>query len=314
MKKTVGIDVSKEELEVFCNWNEKSFNAKNTPSGRSKLVKLLLEDMPDLVVLEATGIYHRDLHKELYLAEIVVTIVNPRRVRDFAKATGILAKTDKLDAMVLAKFGLQINPNSSIPASDNQQKLHDLVVRRDQIISMITKEKNRLSSSPELIKKSIKRTIDVLKLEQQAIEKEIEESIDTLPEFKEKNDLLQSVKGVGKVFASVLISTFPELGKLDNKQAASLAGVAPFNCESGKFKGKRMIYGGRTLVRNALYMAALSAAMHNTKIKEFYVRLVEKGKPKKVALTACMRKLLVILNAMIRDNKAWEEVKCGALQ
>lgn len=307
MKKTVGIDVSKGELEVFCNWNEKMVQCKNTVNGRSKLIQILSKDIPDLVVLEATGTYHRDLHRELFLKGILVGVANPRRVRDFAKATGVLAKTDKLDAKVLAKFGCQVELQSSEPLTESQQELNDLVVRRSQLVSMIVKEKNRLSSVTKLIGASIERTIKSLKEELKMIESEIEGAIEVLPELRDKSELLQSVKGVGGVLAMVVLSALPELGKLNHKQIASLGGVAPFNCESGKFKGKRAIYGGRTRVRNALYMATLSAATHNPKIKEFYTRLVEKGKPKKVALTACMRKLLIILNAMVRDNKHWEE-------
>lgn len=306
MKKTVGIDVSKADLEVFCNWNEQGFQCKNTINGRNKLIRILSKDIPDLVVIEATGTYHRDLHKDLFSKGILVTVANPKRVRDFAKATGVLAKTDKLDAKVLAKFGCQVELNSSEPLTEAQQGLNDLVVRRNQLVSMVVKEKNRLSSAPKSISASIGRTIKYLKEELKTIELEIEKAIEVLPELRDRNELLQSAKGVGGVFAMVLLSALPELGKLNHKQIASLGGVAPFNCESGKFKGKRAIHGGRTMVRNALYMATLSASQHNPTIQEFYTRLVGKGKPKKVALTACMRKLLIILNAMVRDNKHWQ--------
>lgn len=306
MNKIVGIDVSKDALDLFCDWKGESFQFKNTPGGRKKLIKYLSKDLPDFVVLEATGAYHRDLHKDLHSQDIPVCVVNPKRVRDFAKATGILAKTDKLDAKVLARFGSQIEQRPCIPPTESDQALSDLVVRRNQLVTMITQEKNRLSSAPKSIHQSIKRMIKRLEHELEVIESEIQQAIESQEELRVKSALLQSVKGIGEVSAMVLLTKLSELGTLNHKQISSLAGVAPFNCESGKFKGKRAIYGGRTVVRNTLYMATFSATRYNPQIKEFYNRLIAQGKIRKVALTACMRKLLIILNAVVRSGKPWE--------
>ena len=305
MKKAVGIDVSKSDLDVYCNWNDAQIKVKNTKAGIRKLCKQLLVESPELAVLEPTGVYHREVFRRLHEAGIPVCVANPKRARDFAKALGVLAKTDKIDAALLAKFGSGGTLRVSEPVSPDQEKLQDLVVRRKQLLKNVVAEKNRRSSASRSLRASHSRMITCLIKEIRCIETLISNLIKDCPEFEAKRKILTSAKGVGPVLAMVILGSLSEIGTLGHKQISALVGVAPFANDSGRHRGKRSIYGGRTIVRNTLYMATLSATKHNPQIRQFYQRLIDNGKPVKVAQTACMRKLLLTLNAMIRDGRDW---------
>jgi transposase len=232
-------------------------------------------------------------------------VVNPRQVRDFARAKGKLAKTDNIDASILAEFACDIHPEVRPPTDKQTEEIKAMMGRRQQIMVMITMEKNRLHSAGLRVKPSIHEHTKWLQQELKSLDKDLENMIQDSPVWREKDSLFKSVPGVGPVLSMTLLGVFPEMGKLTRKQIAALAGVAPFNRDSGMFRGKRTIKGGRVRVRPPLYMATLSATRSNPVIKEYYNHLLEKGKAKKVALTACMRKLLVILNAIVRDNRPW---------
>ena len=259
-----------------------------------------------LVVVEATGGYERLLVADLLDAGHLVAVVNPRQVRDFAKALGILAKTDRIDAAVIARFGQQVEPRPLAEVHEKQGELDQLVTRRRQLVVLRTAEKNRFTMAhSKPVKRSLQLVIDTLNKEIKRIEKEILALVESDDQWQGKADILSSVPGVGNVTAAMLIAEFLELGQINRQQAAALAGLAPFNRDSGKFKGKRSISGGRRTVRTALYMAALSAKTHNPLIRKFAERLKAEGKLPKVILTACMRKLLVILNTMLKTNTLW---------
>jgi transposase len=302
----VGIDVSKDSLDVAVLPDGEHWSVPNCETGIASLVERLGPVAPIAIVLEATGGLETLVAATLGLGGLPVSIINPRQARDFAKALGKLAKTDAIDAKMLALFGQRVRPEPR-PLKDEQlQKLTAIFTRRSQLVRMLTAEKNRLSSSPRYIHKDIGEHIVWL-------EKRIEEVNDTLkqhikesPLWRKKDKLLRSVKGVGPVFSTSLLTGLPELGILNIKKIAALAGVAPMNCDSGKHRGKRIIWGGRASVRSALYMATLSAIQHNPVIKAFYQRLIAAGKLKKVAITACMHKLLTIINAIIRDSTPWK--------
>jgi transposase len=237
----------------------------------------------------------------------VVALVNPRRVREFAKAIGLAAKTDKLDARLLARFARDVKPQPTETPDQDDEQLSALLARRKQLLDMLTAEKNRLETTPQSLKSKILEHVSWLEEHLQAIEKEIDDLNRKDPERKHKQELLRSVKGIGPVTASTLSADLPELGKLDKKEIAALVGVAPFNNDSGKWRGRRRIKGGRATVRQVLYMAAVAATRFNPVIRSFYQSLLKRGKQKKVAIVACMRKLIVILNAMIRDLKPWHD-------
>ena len=304
--KYVGIDVSKREHEVAF-WNEKNTKQyANTRTGIKKLIKALEKNKISLVVLEATGGYEKNLMNELLEAGLPAAMLNPTRVRRFAQADGQMAKTDKLDAKVLARFGYVMRPKVHKRKSELEQVLGDKMVRRKQVTVMITAEKNRIGTAAEVNKKGIEKHIEYLQADLAQIEQEIEELLKKSPEYQSRIKNLKTVPGVGPVTAIMLIARMPELGLVNRQKIAALAGVAPINRDSGPRKGRRRTFGGRSDVRSVLYMAALSASRCNPVIKKFYQRLLKKGKEKKVALTACMRKLLVILNAMERDQTVWE--------
>ena len=309
MRTSVGIDVGKEELEVFIGSTEESRTYKNSRKARKSLIKLLGKLAPEIIVFENTGSYHRELMEELEEKGLPMLIANPKRVRDFARGLGKLAKNDKVDAQILCWYGEKSDePPTTLP-SHAERELRDLSARRDQLNRMIIQEKNRLSelpsSVPEVIRASIESVLDSFEQELEALDCAIAEVIQSDPELSQKSELLQSIKGVGEVVSAALISHMPELGTLSKREVASLAGVAPFDHDSGKFSGQRKIFGGRNPVRAALYMAILSATRFCPPIRDLYLRLIEKGKKKKVAQVACMRKLIVILNAMLRDNATW---------
>lgn len=302
----VGIDVAKDHLDVAVRPTGQEWRASNTASGIAPLVSRLRDLAPTLIVVEATGGLERAVTWALVGAALPVAICNPRQVHDFAKATGRLAKTDHLDARVLAHFADVMRPPiHAVPAAE-AQLLSATLARRSQILEMLTAEDHRLSSAVAEMQPRIQAHLTWLAQELAELDQDLDQRIQTDPVWHAKDQRLRSVPGVGRVLATTLVADLPELGTLDRHQIASLAGVAPLNCDSGQRRGKRAIWGGRARVRAKLYMATLAATRWNVTIKSFYERLRGAGKPAKVALTACMRKLLTILNAILRDNKTWE--------
>lgn len=255
--------------------------------------------------MEATGGLQAASVASIASAGLSVAVVNPRQIRDFAKAMGVLAKTDNIDAMVLARFAQVVQPEARPVKDENTQLLSAIMARRQQINEMLTAEKNRLKTAHKKVHKHIEKHIKWLEKQLDDIDKELGEAVKSSSIWKEKDILLQSVPGVGDVISRTLLVALPELGTLNRKQISSLVGVCPFNRDSGKMKGKRSCFGGRGFIRSVLYMGTMSATQHNPVIKEFYTKLVNAGKPKKVALVACMRKLLTILNAMVKSNQKW---------
>jgi transposase len=302
----VGIDVSKAWLDVAVHGEATFFRVKNDDQGIAELVEWMQTIEPVLVVLEATGGFEKLVVVGLAHADVPVVITNPRRVRAFARSTGQLAKTDKLDARVLAHFGFALRPEPRPLPGEDEERLTGLLTRRRQILNMMTVEKNRLQTVRVEMRADIVEHICWLEAKLAKLDKMIEQFVDSIPAWKEKDGLLQSVPGVGPVTSCTLLAMLPELGKLNRQQIAALVGVAPVNKDSGRRQAKRRVYGGRATVRSVLYMAALSARKFNPVIRTFYERLIKQGKEKKVALTACMRKLLVILNAMMRKNQTWQ--------
>jgi transposase len=301
----VGIDVSKAWLDVAIHEHKETFRAGNDEIGIQELVKRLKKLKPRLIVLEPTGGFEMLVVAELSRAGLPIAVVNAKRVRDFAKATGQIAKTDKLDARVLAHFAAAVRPEVRSLHSEEEEQLTALLTRRRQVLDMLTVEKNRLVTVRAKMRPALEVHIHWLSNHLKELDQEIEDFIKSSPVWKEKDTLLQSVPGVGPVTSATMLGMLPELGLLNRQEIAALVGVAPVNKDSGRKQGKRRIFGGRGDVRSVLYMAALSAKKHNPFIRTFYQRLIQHGKEKKVALTACMRKLLVILNAMLRTNQLW---------
>jgi transposase len=301
----VGIDVSKAWLDIAVHEQEETFRVSNDDPGIAKLVQWLKEEQPTLIVLEPTGGFEKLVVAELTQAGLPVVVVNAKRVRDFARATGRLAKTDKLDAKVLAHFAAAIRPPVRSLRSPEEEQLTALLTRRKQVLDMLTEEKNRLVTVRAKMRTDIETHIEWLSNSLKALNQEIGSFVESSPVWKEKEVVLQSVPGVGPVTSATMLGMLPELGKLNRQQIAALVGVAPVNKDSGRKQGRRRVYGGRAEVRSVLYMAALAAKKFNPVIRKFYERLIKQGKEKKVALTACMRKLLVILNAMLRTNQPW---------
>lgn len=301
----VGIDVSKESLEVSLRPSGKQQTFGNDDEGIARLVQFLHAEAPSLIVLEATGKFERPLARTLAEEGLLFNILNPRQSRAFAKATGILAKTDRIDAMMLARFAEVLQPEARPLKTEQTEALSELVTRRRQVVEMITAEKNRRVTASKRVRRDIQAHIRWLEKRLEDLNDEIDELIRKSPLWREKDKLLQSVSGVGPVTASTMLGALPELGTLNRKQIAALVGVAPFNRESGRHRGKRTILGGRGPVRSVLYMGTLAAIQHNPVIRTFYWRLFEAGKPRKVAITACMRKLLVILNTMLKNGTSW---------
>jgi transposase len=301
----IGIDVGQKDLDVIA-WGEAGgAQYPNSLPGIKRLLKSLDREGVDLIVIEATGGYEYQVVKELAQAGLPVALVNPTRVRRFAQAGGQMAKTDRLDAQVLSHFGKVMQPEVFVLKSEEEERLSELITRRRQLVEMITAEKNRLCTAREHIVMRIKAHIKWMETQVAEIEAEMMDWVSTNPAYQEKIAQLLSVPGVGTITALTLVAQLPELGLVNRKQIASLVGVAPLNRDSGRYRGKRRTLGGRSAVRSTLYMAALSACRHNPVIKEFYQRLLSQGKEKKVALTACMRKLLLILNAIARDHQPW---------
>jgi transposase len=301
----VGIDVSQDHLDVALAPTGEAWQVANDEPGLAELVPRLKERRPQLIVLEATGRLELPAVAALAAAGLPVVVVNPRQSRDFARALGQLAKTDSLDAQGLALFAERIRPPVRPLPDQVTQALSDLVTRRRQIVEMVVAEKNRLTRASKRVTQDIRRHLAFLEKRLEALNDELQETIAASPLHLEKQELLMSVPGVGPTVSASLLADLPELGQLDRWQLATLVGVAPLNRDSGRYRGQRTIWGGRARVRAPLYMAVLVAIRWNPIIKTFYQRLRAAGKKKKVALTACMRKLLVILNAMLKTNTAW---------
>jgi transposase len=301
----IGVDVSKDSLDTAAYPTRQRWQFSNTEAGISQLVMEFIKLSPVLVVLESTGGYETPLAYALQKAGITCAVVNPREVRDFAKATKKLAKTDSLDAQVLAHFAAVIHPQPRPLSEEKARELEMLLGRRRQVVEMLTAEKNRLHHACGQVREDILLHIQFLEKRLNSCDSNLEGSIEKSPVQREKYSLLQSVPGVGPHLAKTLLIGLPELGLLTRWQIAALVGVAPLNHDSGSKRGTRHIWGGRHDVRSALYMATLVASRFNPLIKQFYARLCQAGKPKKVALVACMRKLLVILNAMLKHHVSW---------
>jgi transposase len=307
----VGIDVSKRSLDV-CILREdthqeggESFVVSNDQEGVQKILSRLEGASVELAVMEATGRYERLAATMLAASSICVAIVNPRQARDFAKAIGRLAKTDKIDAFVLARLARAVEPITSVIPEEEAQHLQGILARRRQLIEMLVSENNRLKMASKPLTKRIRAHVQWLEKEIERIDGDLDSAIEENAAFKANEALLRSVPGVGRVLSRTLLAELPELGTISHRRLCALVGVAPFNRDSGQRSGKREAWGGRAPVRTVLYMSALVATRHNPHIKEFYERLLSAGKPKKVALVACMRKLLTILNALMRDRANW---------
>ena len=302
----IGIDVSKERLDCYCRPTGITPSYGNTPTGISDLIKWAQAQQPQLIVLEATGGLERPLVAAIFAAGLPMVVVNPRQVRDFARAIGQLAKTDRIDAAVIAHFGEAVNPEVRPLPDHLTQQMDAMMTRRRQLVQMLAAERNHLVSSPAQVQNHVKEHISQLEELIKKLDQDIDQMITGSPIWKTKDDLLRSVKGVGPVLSRTLLAELPELGQLSRQEISKLAGVAPLNNDSGKYKGKRSCWGGRASVRGPLYMATLSATRCNPVIKEFYQRLIAKGKAKKVAIVACMRKMLITLNAIVKSNKPWD--------
>jgi transposase len=301
----LGIDVSKAQLDYASSGSKETAQVENNGAGIGKLVAELKERQATLVVVEATGSLEMPVVAALLTAGVPTAVVNPRQVRDFAKGMGKLAKTDKIDAHTLALFGMTVKPRVYILPSAEAQALEALLTRRNQILDMLTSERIRLYTIHATQRARLEKHIEWLKSELEEIDNDLNQSISASDTWKAKDALLQSVPGVGRILSTSLLAWLPELGLLSGKQIAALVGVAPYNRDSGLMRGKRMIWGGREQIRSVLYMSALSASRFNPVISSFYNRLIKAGKPAKVALTACMRKLLTILNAMLKHGTFW---------
>jgi transposase len=304
----IGIDVSKDVLDVFILPINKHMQFTNDAKGIKKIINKLSLFPFASVVMESTGGYEKLVSQSLKKAEFIVSVVNPRIIRNFAKALGKLAKTDRIDSHTIAVFSEKMKPMENVVCNENQQILVDNNTRRRQLVDMITMEKNRLDKANKEQEKSIKRVLKILEQELKIINEVQKQAIAEDEQLARKNELLQSITGVGSIVASAIIADLPELGILSPKKIAALVGLAPYNRDSGTLRGRRTIWGGRSYIRSVLYMGALVAIRHNARIKAFYEHLCSAGKKKKVAIIACMRKLLIIMNAMIRNNQSWSEV------
>jgi len=309
----VGIDVSKATLDVAFEPDAKVEQFNQTANGHKELLRKIHQPGTCLIVLEATGRHEKEIAIKLVDAGHIVAVVNPRHVRDFAKAHGILAKTDSIDAAVIAKFGQQVRPRAIAKTHDLQDELDQLVARRRQIIVARTAEKNRKKTpgNSKFVVKSLTKTIKHLDKELKLVDAEIARLVQSDDDWKARMELLKSVPGVGPATSTTLLAELPELGHLNRQQIAALVGVVPFNRDSGTMRGRRSIYGGRRSVRCMLYMAALTAIRRNPVIQAFADRLRNQGKQPKVIITACMRKLLVILNTMVKTNSHWKTPECA---
>ena len=306
---TVGVDTGKFQLDIFIRPLGIYFTVTNDDQGIKQAINTIKKYSPERIVTEATGRLEMPFVLACSKAKLPFVVANPIHIKRFAGALGQRAKTDKLDAQLIAHYGETIKPPLSTLKPDSMQSMSDLVARRNQLLTMQTMEKNRLQIMPKELATTIKPVLTVIKKQIEKIEKKIADLIQSCPEYQAKNEILQSMKGIGKIASASLISNLPELGNISSKQAAALVGVAPMNRESGRYKGKRKIQGGRHQVRTVLFMAMMSAIQSNPVFKETYHRLVNSGKPKKVAIIACVRKMIVILNSMLRDGCLWQAPK-----
>jgi transposase len=305
----IGIDIAKAQLELACRPTAETGTFSNDERGIGELVARCQALTPTLIVCEATGGYEAALVAALATAQLPVVVANPRQVRDFAKATGQLAKTDAIDAKVLALFADRVRPEPRALPDEALEALDALLTRRRQLVEMLTAERNRLLVARAPVRHDLQQHIRFLERRLRAADDDLHTAVKASPLWRVKDDLLQSVPGVGRVVSLTLLAELPELGRLSHKEIAALVGVAPLNRDSGTLRGRRLVYGGRAPVRAVLYMAALVASRRNPVIRAFYERLRAAGKPAKVALTACMRKLLTILNAIARDGRPWQPAR-----
>ncbi|MEP0177882.1 MAG: IS110 family transposase [Paraglaciecola sp.] len=304
---TVGVDTGKTQLDIYIRPLDIYFSVPNDDEGIKKAIKEIKKHRPKRILIEATGRLEFAFAVACKKANLSISIINPAHIKKFAGAIGRLAKTDKLDAQLIAHYGEAIQPAESELRPDTMQLMSDLLSRRKQLMTMQTMEKNRLTILPKTLHKSINVMLKILMREIEKIDTLMNDTIEACPEYQTKNTIIQSMPGVGKVVSFSLLSNMPELGYITNKQAASLIGVAPINRESGAYQGQRRIKGGRHQIRTVMYMAMMSAMQCNPVFKSTYQRLVEQGKPKKVAIIACLRKMIVILNSMVRDGVMWDE-------
>jgi transposase len=309
---SVGIDVSKESLDVDFAPSREPLRFTNAPADHAAIVTRLSSVKIRIIVLEATGGYERAIVAELAAAGLPVVVVNPRQVRDFARALGRLAKTDAIDAAVLADFGLAIQPPQRPLPDAEALQMQEKLARRRQVVEMLTAETNRLEhATTASVRRSIEAVLHLLRKQLGQIEDDLDQTIRQSPVWQEKADLLRSVPGIGPQTGRMLVVQLPELGRCSRQQIAALVGVAPLNRDSGKSRGRRTTWGGRSDVRTCLYMATLAATRSNPRIRQHYQSLLAAGKPKKLALTACMRKLLTILNAIVRQGRPWQTASCS---
>ena len=307
-RRVAGIDVAKAQVDVAVRPTGQRWVVSFDETGVGELVSQMEDLSPALVLLEASGGLELPLVAALAAAALPVVVVNPRQVRDFARATGTLAKTDALDAAVLAHFAEAVRPPVRPLRDAETQALNALAARRHQVMIMLVSEKNRLSSATIAVRPRIEAHIAWLERELDDLDESLRQTLRQSPVWREKEDLLRTVPGVGEQLSLTLLAYLPELGTLDRRKIAALVGVAPFNRDSGTLRGKRTVWGGRARIRAVLYMGALVASRHNPVIRDFYQRLLAAGKPKKLALIACMRKLLVILNSMLKHGSPWRDL------
>lgn len=303
----VGIDTSSKQLDIYVRPNGQFFTVPNNKDSIKTLVKQLQTLKPNRVLIESTGRLELDFVCAAHKAGLPIVICNPSHIRNFAKSSGQLAKTDKLDAQIIAHFGEAMKPKLSSIKPDKLRAISDLLTVRTQCLDMSTMQKNRLKRMPKTVHKPIQTILKTIRKEIETIDKQLDKLIDSVAQWRQKRDILLSAKGVGNVLAYTLMSELPELGKLNRKEIAALVGIAPINRDSGSFEGKRFIRGGRHKVRTVLFVSMMSAIQCHPKLKPMYERMIANGKPKKVALVACMRKQLTILNMMIKNNTYWDE-------
>ncbi|BDU37344.1 IS110 family RNA-guided transposase [Vibrio nigripulchritudo] len=303
----IGVDTGKAQLDIFVRPLNLFFTVSNNDKGIKDAIKTIKKHSPERIVIEATGRLEMPFVLACAEAKLPIVRANPIHIKRFAGAIGRRAKNDRLDAELIAHYAEAIKPDISIIKAENIRLMSDLVIRRNQLLSMQTMEKNRIQVLPKSQHSTIKPILTAMKNQISNIEDKLVKLIESSPDYQTKNDILQSVPGIGNIAAASIISNVPELGYITNKQAASLIGVAPITRESGRYKGKRVIQGGRAQVRTVLYMAMMSAMQCNPVFKATYTRLVQSGKPKKVAIIACVRKMVVILNSMLRDGVMWDE-------
>lgn len=308
----IGVDVSKSRLDIYDLNQQSNHQFTNDADGIQALLEHLQTIPYPAIVCEASGGYEREMTRILHQQGVRVSVVNPRPVRDFAKALGFLAKTDTLDAQVIAKYGEVVQPEATVFAAEAEEELKSWITRRQQLVEMLTAEKNRRKRLSGPARDEVDAHIDWLRERIKQLDEKINALSVSTPEWKERKDLLQSVTGIGPFISASLLVLLPELGQLNRRAIASLAGLAPFNHDSGNFRGRRHIWGGRAAVRSLLYMATLSAIRANPPIRAYYQHLLAKGKVKKVAIVACMRKLLICLNAMVKTKQPWCDEKVTA--